>query len=451
MAAEKDFDIAIIGGGISGLTLAIALHHRGLRVQIYEQAPHFGEIGAGVAFTGNAVQAMRHCHHGVYAAFERVRTGNLWPSKRKVWFDYHDGYHRSQPAASSTEGEGEETEEETFAFSIRNDLGQAGVHRARYLDELVKLLPAEKAVFGKRLEKLEERGRENAKDERRWRLWFHDGTHADADAVIGCDGIKSQVRAWMFGAESRYAHPTYTHKYAYRALAEMEDAVRAIGEEKAYNACMHMGPGGHMLTFPVNHGKTLNIVAFHTTEDDWPDYTRLTRPATREDALRDFQGYGHDVRSLLQLCQPNLDIWAIFHLGDNPLPHYNHSSVLLIGDAAHATSPHHGAGAGMCIEDSAVLADLLHACCTRADLPAAFQTFNDLRRDRGNWLVQTSRHIGDCYEWMADGVGDDFARIEAEINTRNGMIADVSVEGMCERAKEVLAARVQGDGTRGRL
>lgn len=219
-----------------------------------------------------------------------------------------------------------------------------------------------------------------------------------------------------------------------------------------------------MLTFPVNHGKTLNIVAFHTTEEDWPDYTRLTRPAKREDALRDFEGYGHDVRSLLQLCQPNLDIvspsdphelpssepandrlqWAIFHLGDNPLPNYNKSTVLLIGDAAHATSPHHGAGAGMCIEDSAILSDLLLACSTRDELALAFETFNELRRDRGNFLVQTSQHIGNCYEWIADGVGEDFAKIEREINERNKLIADVDVAGMSRRAREVWAAKVAG-------
>lgn len=69
-----------------------------------------------------------------------------------------------------------------------------------------------------------------------------------------------------------------------------------------------MGPGGHMLTFPVNHGKTLNIVAFTTTTNDWPDHERLTMPAKREDALKDFKGYGDDVTKLLQLCQPELDI-----------------------------------------------------------------------------------------------------------------------------------------------
>ncbi|KAF2167241.1 hypothetical protein M409DRAFT_22668 [Zasmidium cellare ATCC 36951] len=424
--APKDFEVAIIGGGIAGLTLAIALHHRGVNVVIYEQAAHFAEIGAGVSFTPNAVQAMKHCYSGVYSAFEKIRTGNLWPSKKNVWFDYHDGYH---------------DKDETFAFSITSSIGQAGVHRARYLDELVKLLPEEHARFGKRLEGFERDG------SGRWRLRFEDGSEATTDAIIGCDGIKSKVRQLLYG-DHPCSHPTFTHKYAYRALATMEDAIKAVGEEKAKNACMHMGPGGHMLTFPVNHGQTLNVVAFHTTESDWPDYNKLTRPAKREDALRDFANYGPDVTNLLQLCQPNLDVWAIFHLGDHPVPTYAKGTICIVGDAAHATSPHHGAGAGFCIEDAAVLSDLLadDRVRTQQDIEVVFSVFNDVRRERGNWLVQSSQHIGNCYEWIGQGVGEDFSKVENEINTRNGMISDVDVQGLCREAVGILRGRLGGDG-----
>jgi hypothetical protein len=67
-----------------------------------------------------------------------------------------------------------------------------------------------------------------------------------------------------------------------------------------------MGTGSHVLTFPVNMGQILNVVAFHTTKDDWPDSSRLTAPATREDALRDFSGFGPTVTKLLQLVRPNM-------------------------------------------------------------------------------------------------------------------------------------------------
>lgn len=94
-----------------------------------------------------------------------------------------------------------------------------------------------------------------------------------------------------------------------------------------------MGPGGHVLTFPVNHGEILNIVAFKTTEEDWPDYQRLTRPAKREDALRDFAQYGPNVLALLNLTKPELDVWAIFDLWQNPVPAFNDGNICITGDA----------------------------------------------------------------------------------------------------------------------
>lgn len=175
-----------------------------------------------MAFTANAVQAMKHCNQGIYEAFEKVRTKNMWPSKEKVWFDYHDGYHHK------------DNPKDTLAFTISNNLGQAGVHRAHYLDELIKLFPSNRAQFGKRLESLKQR------DDGRWVLTFHDESTAIADAVIGCDGIKSSVRRMMYGKDDPRSYPTYTHKYAYRALADMDEAVAAVGEEKAKNACMHV-------------------------------------------------------------------------------------------------------------------------------------------------------------------------------------------------------------------
>lgn len=420
MSSRKKFDIAIVGGGIAGLSLAIALHHREINVLVYEQAPKFGEIGAGVSFSPNAVEAMKKCHDGIYQAFEKVCTRNSWESKQKVWFDYLDGFDKSLEKAGHQEA----------AFTISNSLGQNGVHRAYFLDEMVKLLPSEKAVFGKRLKTISEG--KNGKQV----MHFEDGSQAEADAIIGCDGIKSRVRQIMFGEKHPCAFPTYTHKYAYRGLVPMEKAVEAIGEERAKNACMHMGPGSHVLTFPVNHGQILNIVAFHTNDDDWPDYQRLTRPAKREDALKDFEGYGPNVTALLKLTKPDLDCWAIFDLGENPVPRFNKGRVCIVGDAAHATSPHHGAGAGFCIEDSAVMATLLadDRVQSAADLETAFSAFDASRRERSQWLVQSSRFIGDTYEWRAEGVGSDFQKIEQEINRRNGIIANVDIEQMCQDA-----------------
>ncbi|KAK4945730.1 hypothetical protein LTR10_015078 [Elasticomyces elasticus] len=430
MSKRKNFEVAIIGGGIAGLTLAIALYRRQVPVTIYEQAPKFGEIGAGVSFTENAVNAMQVCHQGVYEAFKKVCTRNVWPSKQKVWFDYLDGM-RNPP---------ENQKGQEIAFTITNNIGQNGVHRARYLDELVHLIPQEIARFGKKLQNIEQKNGNG-----KVTMTFEDGSTAEADAVIGCDGIKSTVRQIILGRDHPSARPSYTHKFAYRGLVPMEQAINAVGEELAQNACMHMGLNGHVLTFAVDHGQILNIVAFRTTTEDWPDYNRLTKPAKRDDALRDFSGYGANVTNLLKLCKPDLDTWAIFDLGENPVPTFHKGRICISGDAAHATSPHHGAGAGFCIEDSAVLAELLadERVGEPQDLEAVFETFNAERKDRGQWLVQSSRYIGDCYEWRAKDVGSDFAKIEEQINRRNGIIANVDVMKMCEKARQELGKRLQ--------
>ncbi|KAG5976813.1 hypothetical protein E4U55_007206 [Claviceps digitariae] len=428
-ANESQLDFAIVGGGVSGLTLAIALLHRGLRVNIFEKAARFEEIGAGVSFTPNAVQAMKICHPAIYEAFEKVCTRNLWPSKQKTWFDYYDA--QSEDAAVSP------------VFSISSSLGQNGVHRARFLDELAKLLPDQVAHFGKRLDKYEQ-------DEHgRLHLRFTDGSEHQADVLLACDGIKSKVRQLLFGADHPCAHPSYTHKYAYRALVPMEDAINTMGEEKAQNAAMHMGKGSHVLTFPINHGKTVNVVAFHTTSDDWPDSSKLTASSTREAMLRDFSHFSPEIINLLKLSAPDLDVWAIFDLGDNPPPTFVNGPVCLVGDAAHATSPHHGAGAGFCMEDAAVLAVLLanDDVSNRRAVQVALEAYDAARRERASWLVQSSRHIGNTYEWIAEGIEDDFTKIQEEIIYRNGVIANVDIQAMCDRAQQEFCTRWAAEGS----
>ena len=122
----------------------------------------------------------------------------------------------------------------------------------------------------------------------------------------------------------------------------------------------------------------------------------------------------------------------------------NKGRILLSGDAAHATSPHKGSGAGLAIEDSGILAELLAYEHVRSikDLEVTFDTFNEVRKERGQWLVKASRRAGDLYEWLAEGVGKDFAKIKQEIDESNAVIANASVRQMCDQAGKVLASRL---------
>ncbi|KAJ6520385.1 hypothetical protein C8R45DRAFT_806773 [Mycena sanguinolenta] len=425
MSASKDFTIAIVGGGIAGLTLGIALHERGIPVHIYEKAHHFGEIGAGVSFSSNAIDAMHVCHGGVHAAFARVATLNAWPSKSTVWFDYYDGMK------SGVSPEGSQK-----LFSITSPVGQNGLHRADFLDELVKLFPAERAHFGKNFEEVTE-GTDG-----RLVLKFADGTTAEADAVVGCDGIHSRVRRMVLGADHPSVEPVYTRKYAYRGAVPMDEAVAAIGEEKAKNATFYLGNKGHVLTFAMKGGAQMNIVAFHDDPEPWTDTVHLTKWSTRDAALNDFKDFGPDVKKILGLTAPELNVWAIFDMG-NPLPTFVKGRLVLTGDAAHATSPHHGSGAGFAIEDSAVLAELLanERVKTPKDIEAAFSAFNDVRLERDHWLVKSSRFVGDCVEGMNRDIGMDWEKFHQEMVQRYDVVMGIDISKQAQLAKDDLHKR----------
>ncbi|WRT68430.1 uncharacterized protein IL334_005406 [Kwoniella shivajii] len=379
--------IAIIGGGISGVCLGIALQRRNLDVTIYEQAEKFGEIGAGVAFNPAATRAMQLCSPEIYDAFEKVATRNVWPEKKTTWFDWLDG-HVDEPVGK-----------EPFLFTVTNEFGANAVHRAHFLDETVKLLKGDHTKFGKHLDTIVDEG-----EDKPLKLKFHDGSQEVADAVIGCDGIKSRVRTWMLGE----GHPD-----------------------------------GHVLTFPVNHGDTMNVVAFWTNSDPWPSDDKTTLPSEKSHVCNDFKSFGPTVQKIIDILEPNLDCWGIFDLGDHPMPAYNKGRVCVLGDAGHATSPHHGAGAGMCIEDAAVMAELLADDKVRekgqAGIEMAFKVFNKVRLERTQWLVQSSRRSGDLYEWRVEGVGKDIEKIRQECIESNEKLWNSQISKLVEEAKGVLA------------
>ena len=277
--------------------------------------------------------------------------------------------------------------------------------------------------------------------------------------MIGCDGIRSRVRQLLLGENNPAAYPSYSHKFAFRGLVPIDRAVAALGEEKTSTRHMHLGPNGLALTFPVAGGTLLNVAAFAHDPSEWPSQEKLTAPATKSEVVAAFKDFGPAVRAIMDLLPDQLDKWAVFDTHDNPAPTYVKGRVCISGDAAHASAPYHGAGAGLAIEDAAVLAHLLASADSksreasgrkRADLlRAALNTYNDVRLERSQWLVDTSRFVGDMYQWRDTRIGSNREQAAKEIDWRSKRIWEYDIDGMIRETDEKFEAALQspsGDG-----
>lgn len=255
--------IAIVGGGIAGLTLALNLLNLSKNssakpkytITIYESAHAFGEIGAGVSFGPNASHAMKCIGPEVYEAFEKTQTSNLYESKQDVWFDFRfgesvDGKYK----VAGEEGTGPKDRTGELIATVKCKNGQRGVKRSDFLDELIKHIPEGMAKFGQRVTHY------TTSPSGQVTLYFKDGSTATHDAVVACDGIKSNVRKTLLATTSspEATNAVFSGKYCYRGLIPMDEAVEALGEETANNAQMYLGRHGHILTFAVDKGKVMN-------------------------------------------------------------------------------------------------------------------------------------------------------------------------------------------------
>lgn len=156
---------------------------------------------------------------------------------------------------------------------------------------------------------------------------------------------------------------------------------------------------------PIEQGKVVNLVAYFTKEDGrWNDEAWV-RPATKEEMLASFGGWSEPVKSILSLIEkPGL--WALFdHLP--AATYYRKGKLCLLGDSAHASTPHQGAGAGMAVEDALILSRLLASIGSAGELESAFAAYDAVRRPRSQRLVASSRKIGEVYDFEDEIIGDN--------------------------------------------
>ncbi|KAF2131731.1 salicylate 1-hydroxylase-like protein [Dothidotthia symphoricarpi CBS 119687] len=423
-AYPKSFNLAIVGGGIAGLTLAISLLKHNIPITIYESHAQFGEIGAGVGFEPHMVHIMELIDPRIKEAF--LRHANNVVTDPPKWFDVRVG-DKTQADENGvvTKQNGKDIKLGETLFVMPAKRGpRGGIHRAHFLDELVKLIPSNIARFGKRLIDVTE-ATDGSGDTV---LHFSDGTTAQHSAVLGCDGIKSRTREIVLGKEE--ARPVFSGKYAYRGLIPMAESVQMLGEA-ARTPQMYCGYKGHLLTFPIANGKIMNVVAF-SSRDEWHPADWVVK-TSREDMIADYADWTDSVQNIVASMQ-NPDIWALFN--HTPARTFFQSSprICLVGDAAHASTPHQGAGAGMCIEDCYILGELLAEANTVQDVDKAFKAYDEVRRPRALKLVETSREAGTFWEFETPEK-DDLGAFERRAVERMKWIWDHDMTSDLERAR----------------
>src|SRR6516162_1891814 len=361
-------NIAIVGGGIGGLFAANALIAHDISVSVYEQAPALGEVGAGVFLTPNSVRQLQRMGLGPAVEKWGARVG---PDSQ---YFRHDGAPIAPVQVTDSSGWNA-----TF-----------GMHRADLIEFLADALPTEIIRTGHRCTGFEQDGD-------RTRVSFANGGRAEADVVIGADGIHSELRPYVFPP----SHPVFSGWVAYRGVVSHD----LIAQWPTNAWLMWLGKGKHFLTFPVRAGMLINYVGFVPADQEMRE--SWSSSGDPDVLRREFAGWDLRIESLLQKVQ-NTFRWALYDR--EPLPTWTRGRLTLLGDAAHPMLPHLGQGANQSIEDGMALATIL-ARAGRTNAPAALIAYERLRRERVAQVQRGARENGMRY----DSAYADLAVRDAEI------------------------------------
>jgi salicylate hydroxylase len=338
----RSLNIGIAGGGIGGLTAAIALRQQGHAVTVYEQSAKYMRVGADINLTPNAVLALDGLGVG-----EAARRTGARPTFR-ISRDWDTGKETSRLPMS-------------MAAEERYGAPQLTIHRADLLSALADAFPFDNVKFSKRLRALEQ-------SNSRVTLFFEDGSSATHDLVIGADGIHSRVRAALFGEES----PRFTGVVSFRSVVPTT-SVQHVPEIEAFTKWWGPNPQSQIVTFPLNLGRDTFVFAT-TGQPSWHEESWTSEGDVRE--LRAFYKDFHpDARALLDACKSVLKS-ALYER--DPLPEWTKGRVALLGDACHPMLPFMAQGAGMAIEDGVVLG----RCLSGENPEAELKRYEQARQDR---------------------------------------------------------------------
>ncbi|MFM8821282.1 MAG: FAD-dependent monooxygenase [Phenylobacterium sp.] len=352
----------VVGGGVGGLTAALALARKGLSVTLVEQAPVLGEVGAGLQVSPNATRVLFSL--GLEAALSALAFRPEAVEAR--------GWRRGQEISRAPLGE---TARRRYGFPYFH------MHRADLVAVLAEACRADPRItlrLGERVEACQRDGTPS--------LVLASGERIGANVLVGADGIRSVVREALFGP----AAPRFTGNVAWRGLIPAD---RLEGADLRPVAALWMGPGAHFVHYFVRGGTLVNFVGV-VERDDWREESWSSR-GEAADLRRDFAGWHPTVRRIVEAAPEDACFrWALFDR--DPLPRWSRGAASLLGDACHPTLPFMAQGACMAIEDAAVLAACL-AGRAREDVPDALQRYEALRRPRTAGIQAGSRRNATIY------------------------------------------------------
>jgi salicylate hydroxylase len=348
--------VAIVGGGIGGLTAALAMHRRGIDVTVHERASAIGEIGAGITLSPNSIKAYRAlgiedqiAAIGFESDFQTVRAWDTGNEISRV--DRKGTYQKAYGAPYYS------------------------MHRADLVDVLARNLPDGIVTLNARCVGAETNGAGAAV------AHFADGSAVEADLVVGADGIHSAVRESLFGKQA----PRFTGTVCWRGLVPY-DALPSSRVTKDWN--LYMGPQRHLIHYMVRRGDVVNFVA-HVETDSWTGES-WTHECDRAEVLETFAGWHAPLLDMIAAAETCFK-WALYDR--DPLQKWSSGRVALMGDSAHAMPPFIGQGAGMAIEDGYVLAAMI--ALTPDDMAGALARYERLRVPRASRAVHEARARGE--------------------------------------------------------
>jgi 6-hydroxynicotinate 3-monooxygenase len=344
---------AIVGAGLGGIAAALLLRQEGFESTLYEQAPAFSRLGAGIHVGPNVMKIMRRL--GLEQRMEAMGSHpDFWHSR-----NWNDGALLS---------------EIPLGDYARKTYGAAylTVHRGDFHQLMVDAVPSGGIQYDKRLTAIDDSGQEVL-------LRFADGTTAKADIVIGADGVNSVMREHMLGAEA----PRYTGYVAHRAVFPASALAKY---NMTFDPCVKWwSEDRHMMVYFVTEKQDEYYYVTGVPQPEW-DMSKAWVQSSQEEMYEAFAGYHPMVQSLIDACS-DITKWPL--LERDPLPLWSRGRLVMLGDACHPMKPHMAQGAAMAIEDAAMLARCFKEVGTE-DFETTFALYRANRIERASRVQKVS-------------------------------------------------------------